>query len=112
LEKNHRENRFDQIQSIHKLLVLRLGLIGAEANGSVVSKREEEEPEPCGLSGSAVKSTILDHHVVEVLVVGDGDEGVEIFAGKLSLETKTRNVMDLEKFLSKDQFPNCIPDAD
>ena len=26
------------------------------------------------------------HHVIEVVVVGDGDEGVEVFAGKLVLE--------------------------
>ncbi|CAB4273659.1 unnamed protein product [Prunus armeniaca] len=49
----------------------------------VVAKKKEEEPEPYELSGSSVELTLLDHHVVEVLVVGDGDEGVEIFVGEL-----------------------------
>ncbi|KAL6286705.1 hypothetical protein ACE6H2_011095 [Prunus campanulata] len=49
----------------------------------VVTEKEEEEPEPCGLSGSSVEPTLLDHHLVEVLVIGDGDEGIEIFVGEL-----------------------------
>ncbi|VVA33671.1 Hypothetical predicted protein [Prunus dulcis] len=61
----------------------------------VVAEKKEEEPEPCGLSGSSVVPTLLDHHVVEVLVVGDGDEGIEIFVGELreaSLEAKAESL--------------------
>ncbi|BFG25399.1 hypothetical protein CerSpe_116730 [Prunus speciosa] len=49
----------------------------------VVTEKEEEEPEPCGLSRSSVEPTLLDHHLVKVLVIGDGDEGIEIFVGEL-----------------------------
>ncbi|CAN6542954.1 unnamed protein product [Malus baccata var. baccata] len=58
----------NRIQSVDEPLALGLGIAGAEASGSVAP-------------------VVLDHHVVEVLVVGDGDESVEIFAGELVLET-------------------------
>ncbi|TQE12508.1 hypothetical protein C1H46_001899 [Malus baccata] len=71
---------------VNEPLALGLGLPGAEASGSVAVKREKKELEPGRLSGSAVESAVLDHHVVEVFVVGDRYENVEIFAGKLVLE--------------------------
>lgn len=32
-----------------------------------------------GLGGGVVEAVILEHHVVETLIVGDKDEGVEVF---------------------------------
>ncbi|XLU69870.1 hypothetical protein S245_028923, partial [Arachis hypogaea] len=47
---------------------------------------EEEESHASNFRGSAVELIVLDHHVFEVVIVGDGDKGVEILAGKLVLE--------------------------
>lgn len=54
--------------------------------------REEEEPQPGGLRGGGGGggidhgAVVLVDHVLEVLVGGDGDEGVEVLARELVLE--------------------------
>lgn len=64
---------------------------GAEGGGGLGLGREEEEADPGGARGSAAgggggDAVVLVDEVVEVLVGGDGDEGVEILVGELVLE--------------------------
>ncbi|PRQ50823.1 hypothetical protein RchiOBHm_Chr2g0137491 [Rosa chinensis] len=50
------------------------------------SNLDSLEPETRELSGGVIEVVVLDHHMVEVLIVGDRDEGVEILIGELVLE--------------------------
>ncbi|KAK3425697.1 hypothetical protein EUGRSUZ_F02169 [Eucalyptus grandis] len=47
------------------------------------SSDPQSDPAVTSLSRAPI---VLQHHVLEVLVVGDGDEGVEVLAGELVLE--------------------------
>jgi len=49
-------------------------------------EREQKEAEACGSRRGAGEAIVLEHHVVEVFIVGDGDESVEVLAGELVLE--------------------------
>jgi len=49
-------------------------------------EREQKEAQACGSRRGAGEAIVLEHHVVEVFVVGDGDESVEVLAGELVLE--------------------------
>lgn len=74
--------------------VLGLGRVveeGAERGGGLGLGGEEEEADPRGPRGSAAggrrgDAVVLVDEVVEVLVGGDGDEGVEVLVGELVLE--------------------------
>ena len=65
-----------------------LNRVGLGGSGTRIERvdGEEEESHAGGCSGSAMEMIVLEHHVVEVVVVGDGDEGVETLAGELVLE--------------------------
>ncbi|CAL9012446.1 unnamed protein product, partial [Prunus brigantina] len=59
---------------------------------SIIKRKEFRSPLDEGgsfeLGGKAVELVILDDHVVKVLVVGDENEGIEIFAVDLVLEKR------------------------
>ncbi|PON93723.1 LOW QUALITY PROTEIN: hypothetical protein TorRG33x02_104260 [Trema orientale] len=76
-----------QIQSIDELVTIGGRTVRHEtAGGRVDHHGEEEQPHPGGLGGGAVEAVVLVHHVLEVVVVGDGDQGVEVLPGELVLE--------------------------
>ncbi|PON32570.1 hypothetical protein PanWU01x14_360100 [Parasponia andersonii] len=76
-----------QIQSIDELFTIGGRTVRPETTGGGVDHHgEEEQPHPGGLGGGAVEAVILVHHVLEVVVVGDGDQGVEVLPRELVLE--------------------------
>lgn len=72
--------------------VIGLGVVeeGADGGDAVrLREREEEEAEARGFvggGGGGDEAVVLIDHVVEILLGGDGDEGVEVLVGELVFE--------------------------
>jgi hypothetical protein len=66
--------------------VLGLGGVAYEGGGGLRFGWEEEETDPGGAGGGGGNAVVLVEEVVEILVGGDGYEGVEILVRELVLE--------------------------
>lgn len=61
----------------------------ASPRNAVVFEEEKSEPRRglgMGLGSVQVEPVVLVYHVLDVLVCGDGDQGVEILVGELVLD--------------------------
>lgn len=54
--------------------------------GAGVEGEEEDTEASSGLGSGAVEVVILVHHMVEVLIVGDGDEGIKVLEHRRLVE--------------------------
>lgn len=67
----------DKVEGIDKPLAIGLRVKEGGGRRRGVEQKEEDVETGGGLNSRAVEAVV--HHVVEILVVGDEDKGVEVF---------------------------------